>query len=245
MLPYGRKSTRPRWRILSTVMDAYVGTKRPARRVWPAGCFWSCGQAPSPALRHGKDWKLADANQMGIPSTPVASHDELAYVGVIRRENGGDNVYVRALRGVSPLPLTVMSALRTFATRDHPPPRSLVCAEKEKESESWALPFGLSYRRSVDEWHARTGQFGPLDIYSPRYRRLFLQFACKERRAGEDPPFLDWQRLDTRWGCRDAVVMCLDLCSKLGDSARQRIVTRKCNQELRARSLPTAASTTI
>ena len=39
--------------------------------------------------------------------------------------------------------------------------------------------------------------------------------------------------------------MCLDLCSKLGDSARQRIVTRKCNQELRARSLPTAASTTI
>ena len=39
--------------------------------------------------------------------------------------------------------------------------------------------------------------------------------------------------------------MCLDLCSKLGDSARRRIVTRKCNQELRARSLPTAASTTI
>ena len=64
---------------------------------------------------------MADANQMGIPSTPVASRDELAYVGVIRRENGGDNVYVRALSGVSPLPLTVMFALRTFAMRDHPP----------------------------------------------------------------------------------------------------------------------------
>ena len=39
--------------------------------------------------------------------------------------------------------------------------------------------------------------------------------------------------------------MCLDLRYELGDSARRRIVTRKCNQELRARSLPTAASTTI
>ena len=121
-LPYVRRSTRPWWRILNTGMDASAGTKPPVERAWHVGCFWSCGQAPSPALRHGKDWKLADANQMGIPSTPVASHDELAYVGVIRRENGGDNVYVRALGGASPLPPIVMSALRTFATRDHPPP---------------------------------------------------------------------------------------------------------------------------
>ena len=56
---------------------------------------------------------------------------------------------------------------------------------------------------------------------------------------------MDWQRLDDRWRCQDAVVMCLDLSPKLGDSARRRIVTRKCNEELRARSLPTAASPTI
>ena len=96
---------RPWRRILSTVMDAYVGTKRPARRVWPAGCFWSCGQAPSPASRLGKDWKLADANRTGTPSTPVASLAGPAYVAVRRGENGGVNVYVRAGKGVSPLSL--------------------------------------------------------------------------------------------------------------------------------------------
>ena len=105
-------------------------------------------------------------------------------------------------------------------------------------AKGWEKPYAQAYQEMQERRKAWNGSVGPIDILSPKHRRLFLLWMVKAEAKAK----VDWKEVGRRWGVEYPELEVARASRRLGRQGRSRRVWSTAIARIKERNLPTPAT---